>query len=134
MNGVVVVRSLLANDADLLAKVPDSRIMSGPLPQGTQAPALSVASISQVDLNIPAPSGTKFVTERVQVTVLANSYREKKEVLLAVKRAAADKRPTTSGLTGVSVHTDSTSADAWSPEESLFEQSQDFKVKFNQEI
>lgn len=134
MDGVSVVYSLLVNDAELIALVPAAKIMAGPLPLNTQAPAISIASVSQSYLNMPSPGASKFTTERVQVTVLARNYPEQKTILREVKSAAADKMPTIAGLEYVTVHTDSAGPDFMNEDASLYLGSQDFRIKFNQEI
>lgn len=134
MNGVAAVRSVLVADAALTALVPSARIGSGVLPQGTALPAISVTSVSANDLNIPSPGDTRFVTERVQVTVLASSYPQQKQVQAAVKKAAADQfYPTVSGITGVTIRTDSQGPDFMSEEASIYMGSSDFFVRYSEE-
>jgi hypothetical protein len=132
MNGVIVVRSLLAGETRVTAHVPEARIAAGMLPQGTDLPAISLMSVSSVDRNIPAPGPTRRVTERVQMTVLAASYRQVKVILAAVRKAAADQRPTIDGLDDVTVHTDTVGPDFLDEETGIHMQSQDLRVSFNE--
>jgi len=132
MNGVIVVRSLLAGETRVTALVPEARIAAGMLPQGTNLPAISLMSVSSVDRNIPAPGPKRRVTERVQLTVLAASYRQVKAILAAVRRAAADHMPTIDGLFDVTVHTDSVGPDFLDEETGIHIQSQDLRVSFNE--
>jgi hypothetical protein len=132
MNGVIVVRSLLAADTGLTPIVPEVRITAGSLPQGTALPAISLMSVSSVDRNIPAPGAKRRVTERVQVTVLARTYPETKTILAAVRKAAADQMPQIDGLTDVTVHTDSAGPDFLDEETGLHMQTQDLRVSFNE--
>lgn len=131
MSGVVAVRTALVADAALLALVPATRIVTGPLPQEMALPAISLRSVSTVDLNIPNPGSTRFVTERVQVTIVASTEPERRQVKAAVKKAAADQvELSVSGLTHVSIHTDRAGPDIEG--DSGWQASQDFRVKYNE--
>ena len=132
MNGVIAVRSLLVADTGVTSLVPVARIAAGMLPQGTDLPAISLMSVSSVDRNIPAPGPKRRVTERVQVTVLAASYPQVKDILAAVRRATADQMPTIDGLFDVTVHTDSAGPDFLDEETGIHMQTQDFRVSFNE--
>lgn len=132
MNGVIAVRTLLVTDTGMTALVPEARIAAGMLPQGTDLPAISLMSVSSVDRNISAPGPKRRVTERVQVTVLAATYRQVKAILAAVRRAAADQMPTIDGLFDVTVHTDTAGPDFLDEETGIHMQTQDFRVSFNE--
>lgn len=132
MNGVAAIRQLLASNAALTALVPSNRIGAGVLPQGTTLPALSVTLVSSVDRNIPQPGANRRVTDRVQVTVLAANYPQQRQILAAVKKAAADTMPTVSGITDVVAHTDSTGPDFMDEKATIYMGSQDFRVSYNE--
>jgi hypothetical protein len=132
VNGVVALRTVLIADAGLIASVPVARIVAGVMSQGTALPAISLTSVSTNDLNIPNPATTRMVTERVQVTVLARTYPEQKEILSAVKIAAADTRPTVSGISNVTIHTEGTGPDFMNDEASIYLGSLDFRVIYNE--
>jgi len=132
MNGIIAVRLVLVGDTGVTALVPPARIAAGMLPQGTDLPAISLMSVSSVDRNIPAPGPKRRVTERVQVTVLAATYREVKAILAAVRKAAADQMPTIDGLFDVTVHTDSAGPDFLDEETGIHMQTQDLRVSFNE--
>ena len=132
MNGVIAVRILLVTDTGMTALVPPGRIAAGMLPQGTELPAISLLSVSSVDRNIPAPGSKRRVTERVQVTVLAATYRQIKAILAAVRKAAADQMPSIDGLFDVPVHTDSARPDFLDEETGIHMQTQDLRVSFNE--
>ena len=132
MNGVIAVRTLLVTDTGMTAIVPPARIAAGMLPQGTDLPAISLMSVSSADRNILSPSLKRRVTERVQVTVLAATYRQVKAILAAVRKAAADQMPTIDGLFDVTVHTDSAGPDFLDEETGIHMQTQDFRVSFNE--
>ena len=132
MNGVIAVRSLLVADTGVTSLVPVVRIAAGMLAQGTDLPAISLMSVSSVDRNIPAPGPKRRVTERVQVTVLAATYRQVKAILAAVRKAAADQMPIIDGLFDVTVHTDSAGPDFLDEETGIHMQTQDLRVSFNE--
>jgi hypothetical protein len=132
MNGVIAVRLLLVGDTGVTALVSEARIAAGMLPQGTDLPAISLMSVSSVDRNISAPGPKRRVTERVQVTVLAATYRQVKAILAAVRRATADQMPTIDGLFDVTVHTDTAGPDFLDEETGIHMQSQDLRVSFNE--
>ena len=127
-----MVRSLLAGETRVTALVPEARIAAGMLPQGTNLPAISLMSVSSADRNILAPSLKRRVTERVQVTVLAATYRQVKAILAAVRKAAVDQMPTIDGLFDVTVHTDTAGPDFLDEETGVHMQSQDLRVSFNE--
>lgn len=134
MDGVVATRSVLVADAAMTGLVPGVRIIAGPLPLNITLPAISLESISKVDLNIPAPGSTRFVRERVQVTVHAKNYPEQKAILRAVRHAAADKLfPTVAGISGITIHTESAGPDFMSEDASIWMGSQDLMVKYTEE-
>jgi hypothetical protein len=131
MDGVAVVRSVLVADTALVELVPASRVIAGPLPLNVTLPALSLLSISKVDRNLPAPGATRFVRERVQVTVQARNYPEQKSILRAVRHAAADRlNVVANGLEAVTIHTESAGPDFMSEDASIWLGSQDFIVTY----
>lgn len=132
MDGVAVIRQLLANNAALTALVPSARIAAGVLPQGTALPAISITLVSAVDRNIPAPGATRSVTARVQVTVIASTYPSQRQILAAVKKAAADTMPAVTGITAVVVHSDATGPDFMDEKATLYMGSQDFRISYNE--
>lgn len=133
MDGVAAIVTVLTADAALTALVPSARIQAGVLPQGTMLPAISVTSVSKNDRNIPAPGANRHVTERVQVTVLAANYDSQKQVLRAVRKAAADKiDASVSGISGVTIHTESAGPDFMDEAATIYLGSQDFRVAFSE--
>lgn len=131
-DGVAAVRQLLVAYAPLTALVPAARIQAGVLPIGTTLPAVSIMSVSKVDRNLPNPDTYRHVVERVQVTVMAANYVSQKSVLAAVRKAAADKFPTVSGIIRATVHTESAGPDFMDAEASIHMGSQDFRVTFSE--
>lgn len=132
MDGIAVIRQLLVSNASLTALVPATRIAAGVLPQGTALPAISITLISAVDRNIPAPGATRSVTARVQVTVIASTYPSQRQILAAVKKAAADTMPAVTGISAVVVHSDATGPDFMDDKATLYMGSQDFRISYNE--
>lgn len=132
MSGVIAVRQVLVANAALTTLVPAGRIGAGVLPQGTPLPGISLESVSANDRNLPNPGVTRFVVERVQVTILANDYDSVQAILQAVRKAAADTFPTVAGLMRVTIHTESTGPDFMNEQASIFMRSQDFRVTYSQ--
>lgn len=133
MNGIVALRAVLIADATLTALVPAERIAAGILPLNTAAPFIQLTSISVNDLNIPSPGLTRFVTERVQVSVIAANDDSLRAVFAAMKSAAADQiNPVVSGISGVTIHTAGAGPDIVSEEASLYQKNLDFMVRYTE--
>ena len=133
MDGVAAVRFVLVADTALVALVPTDRIVAGPLPLGMGVPAISLHRVSGSDLNLARPAAKRFVTEHVQVTVLAADYPSQKAILRAVRHAAADQLyPAVPGISGVTIHTEGAGPDFMNAAATLWQGSQDFAVKFSE--
>lgn len=132
MDGVSVIKALLAADAAVLALVPIDRIEAGILPPGTTLDAISIADVSQVDRKVLKPGATRHVTERVQVTALAATYPQLKAILRAAKHACDGFIGAIAGLTGVTVHFDSAGAYICDEASSIHMKSHDFKVGYTE--
>jgi hypothetical protein len=132
VDGVAAVRAALVADGTLTGLVPVARIQAGALPQSITLPALAIESISKVDRNILDALVDRHVTERVQVTVLAATYPSQKQIMRAVRHAAADKFPTVSGLANVTIHTDGAGPDLINEDASIRIATQDFKVTYSE--
>jgi hypothetical protein len=132
MDGVQIVLSLLLADPAFTAIVAEDNIVAGVLPAGSALPAVSVTRVSAVDRNIPSPGTMRHVAERVQVTALAASYPAMKDVIAAVRAAAADFVGEAADTPGVTVHTDSAGPDFMDDESSIHLGSQDFIVTFSE--
>jgi len=131
MDGVAAVRVALIADAAMIALVPTARIFAGPAPLGTPLPFVMLESISKTDRNIPAPGATRHVRERVQVSVVGLNYPQQKQLLRAVRHAAADRiNVAVTGLTNVTIHTDSAGPDFYDVDYAGWRGSQDFMTKY----
>lgn len=146
MSAVGILRSLLSKSTDLLLVVPVARIMAGVLPQKTAFPAIALTEISRVD-RLTLRAGThSHCTARVQITVFAKTYAQQKEILTLVRRACRDKVGELDstvvasywayffhkGVANVSVVLDGTGPDFFDDGDTLYMQSQDFKVSFTE--
>jgi hypothetical protein len=131
--GVEIVRAALVANAALIALVPAARIIGDDaLPQDITYPAITLARISGIDRNILNPGTYRHVTERVQVTIFAATRPSRKQVLAAVRKAAADKlNISVSGLINITIHTDSTGPD-FIGEGEVRITTQDFKVTYSE--
>ena len=132
MNGVAALRQVLIADAALTALVPATRIVAGVMPQGTALPAVSIASVSANNRNLPSPGVNRHVVERVQVTILAANYPSQKAIVAAAKKAAADTFPTVSGLSRVTIHAESNGPDFMNEGASIYLGSVDFRVTYSE--
>ena len=95
MSGVIAIRSLLANDAAVLAVVPATKIMAGVIPIDTVLPAIGISHISTVERNTVAMDTAQVMaTERVQVTVQTKSYADQKSILELVRKACPNTHGT----------------------------------------
>jgi len=131
MSGVMIIGALLRAHAPLVQVVPEQWIKAGALPEDPALPAILIRTVSSVDHPFLKKGAVNLVTERIAVTVRAASYRDQRAIIRLIRSAAADKTGTIAGAAGVSVLTAGTGPDVRGPGNS-FEQTQDFKVTFNE--
>lgn len=132
MSAVKIIRALLVADSALTALVPAARIIAGVLPQGTALPAVAVTEVSRITRNILKAGAYAQSTSRVQVSVMATTYPQQKQLLGAVRHACRDRIGTVAGVANVSVLLDSAGPDFNDPDTGFFMQSQDFEVSFTE--
>jgi hypothetical protein len=131
MSGVKVVRYLLANNAPLIAVVPATRIAAGVIPQGSALPAIEVSHLSGTwRSEISAQSG--YCTAHVQVTVLASTYAQQKQIMALIRTAVPRTRGTINSVNVDCILRDSDGPDFRNDEAGIYMQSQDFFVKYNE--
>lgn len=133
MSGTKIIGDLLRANAAVLAEVPADRIKGGQLPDAITPPALLVREISGVEMVHLQRVGSVRMTERIEVTVRAGSYREQQTIIRLVRNACAGVTGTRSGFDGVYVENAGKGPDLIGPG-NTFEQSQDFKVGFNEPV
>lgn len=130
MSAVTIIRSLLTASTNLTAAVPATRIMAGVLPQGTAVPAISITEISRQDRQLLKSQAYNRSTGRVQVTVMASTYPQQKQILALVRKACRDQIGTIAGITGATVLLDGTGPDFQDFDNGFYMQSQDFWESF----
>lgn len=131
MSGVAIARYLLANNATMIAAVPAARIFAGNV-IGAVYPAVAVTSITGVPRNTVAMTETsRLITERVQITVYAGTYALQKTLLGLVRAALPNTHGTVNAFNCDSVLPDSEGPDLFDDVITIYEQSQDFMVKFS---
>ena len=139
MSGVAIIRTLLANDAYVIETIPAERIFAGVAPLKVTIQAISITQITGfVHKNLAMTEGrTELVTDRVQVTVMASTYRSQKDILKLVR----DALPITNKsvwLSNISVECTSILHELEGPdlidyETSIYMQSIDYKVNYLRE-
>lgn len=130
MTGVDIIGALLLESGAIVALVPPERIKAGALPDGITLPALVVRSVTLVERQTLKRGVLVRDTQRVAVTVRANSYREQGEIITLVRNACAGFTGDMPDATSIAVLSAGTGPDVGGPANS-FEQTQDFKVGFN---
>lgn len=132
MSGTAIINYLLSNNANLVAVVPEDRIISGVIPLGTELPAISVTQISGKQYNTLAMnSETYLVTDRVQVTAHCKDYASMKSVLALALSACPLSRGTINGFQSEGVLPESEGPDLYDPDDGIYQQSHDFMVSFH---
>lgn len=139
MSGVAVIRYLIANDADVLAVLPATRIMAGDLPLKTAAPAIAITQVSSGPYNLLRPNETpKLHTDRVQVTVIRKAppdddgYPGLQSLLALIEAACPCQRGSVNSISVDSIIPEGQGPDLPIPELSLFTRSMDFLVRWVQ--
>jgi hypothetical protein len=131
MSGVTAIVYLLKNNAPLTAVVSASKIAAGRIPQGTALPAIEVSHISGVWRNEISAQST-YCTARVQVTVLASTYAQQKQIMALVRTAVPRTRGTINSVNVDCILRDSDGPDFRDDDAGIYMQTQDFFVKFNE--
>jgi hypothetical protein len=103
MSGVLIVHALLEADDDLVEAVPSTRIYDEEVPQGTALPALALLTISGTNQRRLARGASRRVSERVQVTLLANDAEERLDIMPMIRSAGSERVGAIAGFSGVSV-------------------------------
>lgn len=131
MSGVLIMRYLLTNNANLIAAVPASRIMAGVVPINTPFPAISITQVTGSQKNFVNAPGN-FQKERIQVTVETKLYPQAKEIISLIRNAFPGySRGSVNGFNCDSVFPDVVGPDLEDTETGIFSQSHDFIVRWN---
>ncbi|WP_404711487.1 hypothetical protein [Sphingomonas sp. MMS24-J13] len=129
MNGVDIIGAILTADAEIVAKVPVAQIKAGALPEDAPLPSLLVRSISEVERQKLRRIGSVMITERIEVTVRAASYRDARIIREMVRDACAGRVGPIAGVGTVSVSNSGGGPDLIGPNNS-YERGQDFRVSY----
>jgi hypothetical protein len=130
MSGVAIIRSILANNGNLVSAVTSDKIIAGVAPINTSLPVLTVTQISGIEYQLIKQVGVQLVSDRVQVTVLANSYVQQKQLLELVRSAVSSTRGTINGFAVDSIVRQIDGPDLYSDDPVMYEQSIDYIVRF----
>lgn len=132
MRAEKAIRALLMQASAVTTLVGD-RCYPGQLPQGCALPALVVEHVSTVDLpTLNAQAGFGLVQTRVQVTVLAATYPQQKSLADAVITACRYQRGVIAGVRVANVVRELVGPDLRDDDRSVFYQSVDFLVTFQE--
>ena len=132
MSAVAIIKTLL-NAAAPVTSVVAARIYPGELPQGAVLPALGISDLGGAELpTIDASAAYTLVEDQVQVTVLAKDYVTQKTLKDKVRAACNFKRGSIGGFQVVSVRRASWGADMRDSELTIFAQTIDFKVTWQE--
>lgn len=132
MRAEKAIRALLMQASAVTTLVSD-RCYPGQLPQGCALPALVVEHISTVDKpTLDAASAFGLVQSRIQVTALASSYPQQKSLADAVITACRYQRGVIAGVRVISVVRELVGPDLRDDDRSVFYQSVDFLVTFQE--
>lgn len=130
VTGSDIIGALLRGYEPLTSFVPVSQIKAGRL--GTAPlPALVITMISSVDRQTLKRGRMVRRTDRISVTVRAESHRDRKFAIRLIRLACADRTGRIAGAERVSVLTAGKGPEVDGPADS-FEQAQDFKVSFDE--
>ncbi len=133
MTGVEIVGAILRDHPALVERIPVERIKAGSLPDNIVLPALLLRTVSSIDRQWLKRSDVWRVTDRVSVAVRASSYVDQIAIIQIVKRLCGGLTGDIGGALRVSILTAGTGPDVGGPANS-FEQTQDFRVSFDEPV
>lgn len=129
MSAEIVMAALLADSAAVTGIIGADGLHIEEAPLGAALPLLVLEQISRVERRIVSRREVKLlVTSRMQVTVLAETYPEKKALLAAVRQACGNAIGVVAGVTGVTTRCDVTGPDYRDDQRGVSGQAQDFIV------
>lgn len=129
MIGTEVIGTVLTAAAPI-ATVPVANIKAGRLPDNAKLDTLLVRSVSVVERQPLKRTGMVRWTERVAVTVRAQSYERQKTILRAARAACLARSGAIAGAERVVILSAGVGPDVAGPANS-FEQTIDFRVSFD---
>lgn len=133
MSAVAIIRALMVAHTPVTVLVPAARVFAGPAPQGVAMPAITLTEVSGAEQDTVSRDRPKsLMRNRVQVTILANSYAQMKTLMLATKLGAG----THTGMIGAyqvnSVVPAGIGPEIPTEDSGIYEQSRDFMVTFQE--
>lgn len=129
MSGTAIIRYMVANNGPV-ASIVAGRVISGIAPMNTELPAISIRGVSGREHELIKRTGAQLVTERIQVTVLAKTYAQQKQIMNLIRSAVTSTRDTVNTFSVDSISHELDGPDLYSEEPVTFEQSIDFIVRF----
>jgi hypothetical protein len=132
MSDAVIIRALLIADAAVAATVPPAKVYFAEIPQGTELPAIAVASISTTEpqSRLQDVGDKVFKVSRVQVTVAAKSYLEQGRIIALVGAAIRGGRRHVAGILVANIERAGTGPDDGDSDAKIFQQTRDFRVSY----
>lgn len=132
MTGGEILGDLLRSSAALTAMVKASAIKGGRIADNEALPVLLVRSISIVDRQTLALESTVRTNERISVTVRANSYRERADIMRLLRSTgrAGIRIDAMGDASNISILTAGAGPELNGPNDS-FERNQDFFVTYD---
>jgi len=128
MAAALVVRHLLAANAEVTAVVPAARIMAGRLPPKTPLPAIAISQVGNRNGFAEVSKQSAYRRTRVQVTVVTDAYEQVGELLGLVRAAVRRRRGEIAGVAVESILQDIEGPDSGEDSAEIFGRSQDFIV------
>ena len=126
MRAEQVVYTLLTGNAAVAALV-GTKIYPGLIPQNTAMPAVTYELVSGVEiLPINAQAGGVILRSRVQVSVLARTYTEVKNIQEAIRGALLFKSGLTAGVQVIAITRELIGSDERDDESGLYMQGVDY--------
>ena len=132
MSAENIIHALLTAASAVTAVVSD-RVYPGELPQGTPMPALGVSHISTTERPTINAVGTyTMVQTRIEVTVLSKDYVTLKDLVKKVRAACNYQRGVIATYTVISVMQELVGPDMRDSDLTLFSQTIDFMVTWQE--
>lgn len=132
MSAEKIIRTLLTASASVTALVSD-RIYPGEIPQGVALPAIGLSHISTVEVpTIDAAAATVLVQSRIECVALAKDYSTVKAIISSIRSACNYAHGAVGGFSVVSVRRDLVGADTRDSDLSIFAQTIDFMVTWQE--
>lgn len=135
MNGSIALRSVLINDAALIALIPASNMVADDaFPQDFDPPGILLRVTSGVTGNIVKRGAMRHVKERITAEVHVNDNPLRQNILKALRNAGDQRFPQLSGLENVVITLAGRGPDGISIDTYVRMGSQDFMVSYSEPV